>query len=84
MTTQTVTKLKIVQLKNSNGSKLKSDKTKTNKMQHYKKIKMWQNTISQIVTKLKNSNWDYTQTWMLPKLEDLNCDKNNTLYLWTN
>ena len=64
MTTQTFTKLKNSTFYNSKTQMLqnsKSDKTKNSNTSIPQKLKMWQNTKSQIVTKLENSKCDFTQ-----------------------
>ena len=65
--------------------KLELWQLKPSNWQETQKLKMWQNSKTQIVTKLKTSNCDKTQKIQFEtKLKSTNCDKSQKLKLWQN
>ena len=74
--TETLTTQTVIKPKNLNFTKLKIWEKKKLNCNRAQKLKMWQNTKYQIVTKLENSNRDYTQT--------LKFWRNFNNYLWQN
>ena len=69
-------------------------KLKTQMVTKLKKLKLWQNSKTQIVTKLKNSNCDKTQivkknsncenTQIMTQLKNSKCDKTQTMTMLNN
>ena len=98
--TETETKHKIFKcdnIQNSNCDKTKKencDKTQNSNCDKTQKLKLRQNFKTQIVTKLKNPNWEkLKKTLILTKLKKSNCDKtkknlncgqNQELKMWQN